>query len=205
MLAFKPNEPVAEFSPQCPFRRINPLDVSITLPNSSPTIPDKADTVIVLNCAGDIQTDTNRLLQPAFPVETLRAFDGELHGQGLKFGPGKKTDDVVMDWTKTNQFISWPVRETQAAKYEVIINYDASADSASSTFRVLFELRPELTTAMGPEILTGTVKAGNSQTESLGTVSVWGTLACIKISPVEIHGGELMRLRNLQLKPVNAN
>jgi alpha-L-fucosidase len=207
MLAFEPNQPVAEFFPQCPFTRINPLDVSITLPNSSPTIPDKADTVVVLNCAGDIQTDTNRLLQPEFPLDTLRAFDGELHGKGLKFGPGKKTDDVVLDWTRTNQFVAWLVRAqtNQFTQYEVSVNYDAPAESAGSTFCVLFELGPEFKKTMGPETLTGTVTAGNSQTEVLGRVPVYPVIAEIKIIPIEIHGGELMRLRSLQLKPVAAN
>ena len=56
--------------------------------------------------------------------------------------------------------------------------------------------------AMGPEIVTGTVKAGNARSESLGMVTALGTLADIKVLPVEIHGGELMRLRSLQLKTV---
>ena len=169
--------------------------------------PDKIDSIVELSCEGEIQADTNRLLQPEFPLETLRAFDGELHGKGLKFGPGKKTDDVVLDWTRTNQFVSWPVRAqtNQFTQYEVSVNYDAPAESADGTFRVLFELGPQFKTAMGPETLTGTVTAGNSQTQVLGRVSVSPVVAEIKIMPVRIHGGELMRLRSLQLRPVPAN
>jgi alpha-L-fucosidase len=181
---------------------LNPFDLSIEVPIVP---PNKIDSIVELVCEGDIQADTNRLLQPEFPVETLRAFDGELHGKGLKFGPGKKTDDVMMNWTNPNQFIIWPVRVTQPTKYEVIINYDAPADSAGSTFRVLFELAPQFKTAMGPEILTGTVKAGNSRSESLGTVTVRPNISDIKIMPLQIQGGELMRLRSLQLKPVGVN
>jgi hypothetical protein len=181
--------------------RLNPFDISIALPTIP---PNKIDSIVELECAGDIQTDTNRLLQPAFPVETLRAFDAEMHGKGLKFGPGKKTDDVVMNWTKTNQFILWPVRVSpnQATRYELLIDYDAPAESAGGTFRVVFELPPGI---MGPEILTGTVKAGNSRLESLGTVTVLPVVNAIKIAPVRIHGDELMRLRSLQLKPVAGN
>jgi hypothetical protein len=182
---------------------LNPFDVSISVPTNP---PDKADSVVILNCeTNDIQTDTNRLLQPEFPVETLRAFDGELVGKGMKFGPGKKTDDVVLDWTKTTQSVVWPVRLSQAAKYEVVVNYDAPADSAGGTFRVLFELPPADKMMMGPEILTGAVKAGNSQSESLGIVTALPALAAIKIAPIEIHGNELMRLRSLELKPVPGN
>jgi len=195
---------MTEFSPQCLIKRIDPLDVEVDLPNSSSTIPDKADTVFVLNCAGDIQADTNRLLQPEFPMDTLRAFDGELHGKGLKFGPGKKTDDVVMNWTKTNQFVSWPVRSlaNQITNYEVIVNYDAPADSAGGTYRVTFELAPAYRMTVAPETLAGTVKPGNGQSESLGTVPVYPVTAEIRIVPIEIHGDELMRLRSLQLKPI---
>ena len=182
--------------------RLNPLDVSISVPV---TAPDKADSVIILNCKCDIQAGANRLLQPEFPVETLRAFDAELQGKGLKFGPGKKTDDVVMNWTRKDQSIVWPVRVTQASKYDVVVNYDAPAGSDGGTFRVLFELPPGERTAMAPEILTGTVRAGNAHGEALGTVTIGSYTANIKIVPVDIHGDELMRLRSLQLKPVTAN
>ena len=182
--------------------RVNPLDVCVHV---SGTAPNPIDSVIKLDCIGEIEADTNRLLQPVFPVETLRAFDGELQGKGQKFGPGKKTDDVVMNWTRKDQSIVWPVRVTQASKYDVVINYDAPADSGGGTFRVLFELPPRERTAMAPEILTGTVKAGNSHGEALGMVSIGSYTAYIQIVPVDIHGDELMRLRSLQIKPVTAN
>ena len=37
--------------------------------------------------------DAQRLLQPEFSSEKLRAFDGELHGNGLKFGPRKPSSE----------------------------------------------------------------------------------------------------------------
>jgi hypothetical protein len=170
--------------------RLNPLDVSISVPTNA---PDKADSVIILNCEGDseIQADTNRLLQPEFPVETLRAFDGELHG-GLKFGPGKKTDDVVMNWTKENQSVTWPVRVNEAAAYEVSANYTAPEASAGGTFTVSF----------GSQILKGEVKPGTNQIISLGRVSLPPGNFEIKVAATKINGGELFRLRSLELKPV---
>ena len=86
--------------------QINPIDVRIAIPVNA---PDKVDSVVVLKCSGDIEADSARLLQPGFPIETLRAFDGQLHG-GLRFGPGKKTDDVITTgWNDSNQFITWAV------------------------------------------------------------------------------------------------
>jgi len=188
-----PPQAIGPAPPIYPVARLNSLDVSIKVPASA---PNKIDSVIQLQCAGDIEADSRRLLQPEFPLETLRAFDAELRGRGLKFGPGKKTDDVVLNWSKPDQSIAWPVRLEQRVKYEVTVNYDAAADSAGGAFRVVFE--PPATT------LNGTVKAGNARSESLGTITVQRSLAGIKIEPISIHGGELMRLRSLQLKPVAA-
>lgn len=176
--------------PSFPVTRLNPLDVRLAVPA---TAPDKVDSVLVLLCRGQIQTDPTRLLQPEFPVETLRAFDGELHG-GLKFGPGKKTDDVVMNWTKPTQYISWSVRLDKAAAYDVVVNYDADEDSAGNTYTATF----------GPsDAVSGVVKAGKQQMDSLGRVHCAGSEPFeIKVTAKEIKGGELFRLRKLELRPV---
>jgi len=168
--------------------RLNPLDVSIAVPTNA---PDKADSVVILNCegAGEIQTDTKRLLQPQFPNDTLRAFDGKLHGK-LRYGPGKKTDDYVMNWTSTNEFVSWPVRLDQPATYDVAINYAAEKDSAGGTFTV----------SLGSQTLDGMVHAGDPQIVPLGRVSLKPGVFEIKVAAKEIKGGELFRFRNLELK-----
>jgi alpha-L-fucosidase len=178
--------------------RLNPFDVSIAVP-ANPL--DKADSVIVLKCDGDIQADTTRLLQPAFPLDTLRAFDGELHGR-LRFGPGKKTDDVVIDWTKAGQFIDWPVRLDVPARYDVSVNYDADAASAGNTFTVTFT-SPD-GSAQGS--VGGVVKAGKQQTELLGQIDCSAQIGQkpfeIKVNAGKIEHGELFRLRSIELRPV---
>jgi len=180
-----------------PVSRLNPLDVSVAVPVSA---PDKVDSVVILQCRGDIQTDETRLLQPSFPVETLRAFDGELHG-GLRFGPGKKTDDVVMEWKKPDQFISWRVRLDQPAEYEVSANYDAEESSEGSTFTVAFASREK----SGLAAVEGVVKPGKQQSEALGRVHlVAGTTYEIKVAAINIKGTELFRLRKLELRPVRS-
>jgi hypothetical protein len=194
--------PLAARSEALPVLRLNPLDVSISVP---PTAPDKVDSVIVLNCKGEVQTDAARLLQPSFPVETLRAFDGELHG-GLRFGPGKKTDDVVMNWTKPSQYVSWPVRIDQPTTYEVTVNYDADADSSGNTFTITFTHPEQSATPMDPETVSGVVKAGKQQTEVLGRVACHyptGATFHILVNAKQIKGGELFRLRKLELRPVS--
>jgi len=182
-----------------PLSRLNALDIGIAVPARA---PDQVDSVVVLNSEGDIQADTNRLLQPTYPVETLRAFDGELHG-GLRFGPGKKTDDVVTEWTKTNQFVTWPVRVEKSISYNVFVNYDADAASAGNTFTITFALPEKYKRSMPPSSITGVVKPGKQQTEMIGTMScLFGQEPFeIKVAAKEIKGGELFRLRKLELRP----
>jgi hypothetical protein len=180
--------------------RLNPLDISIEVPTNA---LDKVDSVIVLNWDGDIQADPLRLLQPTFPIDTLRAFDGQLHG-GLRFGPGKKTDDVVIDWNKTSQFISWPARINSPVEYEVFVNYDADEASAGNTFRVTFTQPDEANSDAKPDSLTGVIKPGRQQTQSLGRIrcGAGGEYMEIVMTAKEIKSGELFRLRRLELRPV---
>jgi alpha-L-fucosidase len=170
--------------------RINPFDVSIRVPANA---PNKADSVILLNCegGGDIQTDTNRLLQPEFPSDTLRAFDGELHGR-LRYGPGKKSNDYVMNWTSTNEFVSWPVRLNKPATYDVKINYVAENNSAAGKFTV----------NLGTQTLHGVVKPGRPENESLGHISLPAGQFVITVSANQVNGGELFYLRSLILNPL---
>ena len=169
--------------------RLNPLDVSISVPTNA---PDAADSVVILNCEGDgnIQADPARLLQPEFGSDTLRVFDGTLHGKGLKFGPGKVRDAYAMDWTKHDEFISWPVRINEPATYDVEVTYDAESASAGGTFAV----------SLGSQTLKGTVKPGTIQTTSLGRVQLQPGSFEIKLTAGEMKGVELMRPRSLTLK-----
>ena len=177
---------VAAAIPAFPASRLNPLDVSISVPSE---VRDKVDSVIVLHCDGEIQADTNRLLQSEFPSDTLRAFDGKLHGK-LRYGPGKKTDDYVLNWTSTKEFVSWPVRLIEPATYDVAVNYVAPEHSAGGMFTV----------SLGSQALNGTVAAGNPQMVSLGRVSLKPGVFEIKVAATKIVGGELMRLRSLELR-----
>ena len=168
-------------------KRLNPLDLSITgLPN---TAPDPADSVISLECSSTIDTDERRLLQPAFATDTLRVFDAELYGKGLKFGPGKIRDATVTGWTGSSQSIAWPVRLDQPATYQVGVVYDADAEANGVPFTV----------ALGSQQLSGKVTEGTMQTNSLGRVSLKPGDLDIKLFSSAQHEGELMRPRALML------
>jgi alpha-L-fucosidase len=170
--------------------RENSLDVKIS---GLPAIPPgEGDFVIVLECDGAIQTDTGRLLQPGFANDTLRVFDADLHGSGLKFGPGKVRDAHVTGWTKADDYIAWPVRLNRDAMFEVLVTYDAEPDSAGNTFELM----------AGKQKLQGTVAAGLIRTNALGRISLTSGSGELRISPVALKQGELMQLRTVELKAV---
>jgi hypothetical protein len=183
LLEGKPDLPLA-------IQRPNPLDVVIQgLPASA---PDTADSVIALEIAGEIKPDAARLLQPDFARDTLRVFDAELHGQGLKFGAGKTRDAYVTGWSSKDAFIAWPARLESAARFVVEVIYDAEPASAGGRFAVSF----------GADKLTGEVKAGTMQSAALGQVTLKPGNLEIKLAPVNIAGAELMRPRSLILKSI---
>ena len=124
--------------------------------------------------------------------DVLRAFDGQLHG-GLRFGPGKRTDAYVQNWSKAADFISWPVRLNGPATFEVEAVYDAEGPSAGGAFTV----------AVGPHELTGAVEQGRERVAVLGQVTLDGGAFEIRIIPRRIAGRELMRLRQITLRPVS--
>ena len=130
------------------------------------------------------------MLQPSFATETLRVFDAELQGKGLRFGPGKTRDAHVTGWTKTGDFIVWPVRLNAPATYEVSATYDAEADSVGNTFAL----------TVGDQQLKGTVQPGTLRKAVLGRVSLKPGLSEIKVVPVELKSGELLELRSLELR-----
>lgn len=169
--------------------RLNLSDVLITVPRVT---PDSADSVVVVECAGEPTADRVRLLQPAFAMDNLRTFDAELKGGGLRFGPGKVRDAYVTGFSNRNQAVVWPVRLNEPAAFEVGICYDAEPGSAGSAYAVAF----------GDQILRGTVNAGTIVTQTLGRVSLPMGATEIRLAAEEIKGGEAMRPRSLTLKSV---
>ncbi|HYT64901.1 MAG TPA: alpha-L-fucosidase, partial [Vicinamibacterales bacterium] len=165
--------------------RLNPLDVSVALPSEA---PDRSDAVVVLELGGAVDADVVRLLQPSFTNETLRAFDAQLHG-GLRFGPGKRTDDYVLGWSSMSDNVTWRVRLPAITTYEVDANYDAPAASAGGSYTVAF----------GAQKLSGTVSSGTGQRVRLGRVTLAPGAFDITVTATTIAGAELLRLRGLTL------
>lgn len=170
-------------------KRISSLDVSIEVPLIA---PDLANSVVVLELDEDPVADFSRLLQPAYAFETLRVFDAELMGEGLRFGPGKTRDAHILGFSNPDQAIVWATRLNEAASFDVEISYDAAAEANGNTFKVNF----------GSQTLTGRVKPGNIQTVYLGRIMLEPGEVMISLAPLEASEKEVMRPRSLTLRTV---
>ncbi len=97
-----------------------------------------------------------------------------------------------MNWTKPDEFITWPVRLNEPTTYEVFINYLAPENSAGGKFTV----------SLGSQNLSGEVKPGDESNRFAWPRFVAAGQFRNQSAAAEINGAELFRLRSLELKPV---
>ncbi len=189
-----------------PVTRSGP-DLVISLPKNA---TDSADSVVVVECAGEPQADPVRLLSGHVAVDTLRAFDGAIVGK-LRFGPGKKTDDVAMNWLKPDSAVTFSVRLNDKTTFDLAVNYDAppAAKTKVAEGDAGKEIQQAAKGAAGIYAVTlagkefsKAVRQGSAVKEKLGTVTLEPGNYEIRVSAKEISGDELFRLRNLTLTPV---
>jgi alpha-L-fucosidase len=145
--------------------------------------------VVAVEVEGDPTADPARVLGTEAP-DTLRAFDAQLRG-GLGYGSGKLRDAYVQRWNKLEGSVRWPVRLREPTTYDVAISYDADRRSAGGTYVV----------KLGDKSLPGTVGGSTSSPQSLGKVTLPAGAFEISVEPIQISGGELLRLRSLTLTP----
>jgi alpha-L-fucosidase len=168
-------------------QRSGDKDVLIDVPDAA---PDANDSVVAVEVEGDPTADPARVLGTEAP-DTLRAFDAQLRG-GLGFGSGKLRDAYVQRWNKLEGSVRWPVRLREPATYEVAISYDADRRSAGGSYVV----------KLGDRSLPGTVGETTSRSpQPLGKVTLPAGAFEISVEPIQISGGELLRLRSLTLTP----
>jgi alpha-L-fucosidase len=166
--------------------RPNDLDLQVRLA----ALPaDAADTVVVLDFNGAIATDPVRLLAPS-QSNRLHVFDGRLQGRGLKYGPGKKTDDYVDGLSRSGQSVVWPVRLNAAATFSVSLECDGATGGKCELM-------------VGDQTLVASIKDGKNQLLPLGCVALQPGTFEIRLKAVDGNGGELMRPRALLLAPID--
>jgi len=123
----------------------------------------------------------------------LGAFDAKA-SPGIRFTDGKAQHAYAYEWTRQDQMLTWPARLNGAAQFEVWAKYSTGGADVRGRFavevgrqRVEAEIEPTAK-AEPREVKLGVVKA------PAGTASV-------RVVPVKIEGGELIRLFSITLKP----
>jgi alpha-L-fucosidase len=173
-----------------PAQRLNLSDVVITVPDHA---PDAADSVIALDMIGTGGGDLVRLLSAA-QANVLSTFDAKASA-GLRFTDGKAPRAYVYEWKRPDQTISWPARLNDEAEFEVWAKYSTGAPSTGCRFAV----------EIGKQRLEADVVPTAKDTEprevKLGVIQAPAGSADVRVLPVKIDGGELLRLFSIVLKP----
>lgn len=173
--------------------RLTDNDIVINVPLKG---SDAADTVIAIHIEGEIKTNPVRLLASTGHANVLRVFDGELHGTGLRYGDGKAPRAYVFEWKDPTQWVGWKVRVNQPSEFEVSLKYTTGSPANRGNYTI----------AIGDQLLKGTVEPtpneNQSATTTLGRVTLQTGEYEIAVKPVEIQGGELMRMFHIALTPI---
>ncbi|HEX6183288.1 MAG TPA: alpha-L-fucosidase [Pyrinomonadaceae bacterium] len=168
-------------------------DFLIDLPARS---ADPADTVVAVETDGEPKANPVRLLAARGHANVLRVFDGDLHGEGLRFGDGKEARAYVFEWKSPSEWVGWRVRVSEPAEFEVGAKYTTASNENRGGYSV----------NVGGHVLKATVvptpRESEPATVVLGRVKLAPGEYEIAVRPTDIKGGELMRLFHLSLTPV---
>lgn len=169
--------------------RVNPEDLSIALPE---TAPDSINSVIVLEMK-TMKGDSARVLDTRSITNVLRAFDATQHGKGFAYGDGKKAACYVHGWKNMDQYLSWKVRTTRDAVFNVGIKYATDQPPGNA-----FEIR------IGKNVIPAAVKSARNTeivTQALQDIRLPAGEYEITIRPTHISGPELLRLFEITMQP----
>ena len=158
--------------------------------------PDSSDSVVVVEVVGPIRANPVRLLSSRTEPNVLRSFDGELHGAGLRYGDGKSFRAYVFEWRDPKEWIGWSVRLNEPSEYEVALKYTTASQDNRGSYEVV----------VGDQRLNASVVPTPNENESttvvLGRVKLAPGNYEVAVRPVDVRGGELMRLFHISLTPV---
>ena len=182
-------------APALAVRRIDDADVGIAVPARA---PDPWDSVIALDTGVPFEAERGIWLRPSGAPMRLHVFDGTLAGAGIRYGDGKRDRDAIETWADSAGTVSWTVRLTEPARYQIALEYAPPASDSTSTYAV----------TVGSTRLTGSVAPAPKGTpfsaHDVGTASLPAGIHTITVAPVRVGSGLLMRLRAVILTPTAA-
>jgi alpha-L-fucosidase len=167
-----------------------PGDPTVYVP---PRPPDPADSVIPHPLQIKLGADPVRVLSPS-QANVLGVFDAQVTGN-LTFTDGKAPRAYVYGWTRPDQTVVWGARLIQPAEFEIWARY--STPSAANRGKFAIEVAGQkLESAIAP-----TARDTEPREVRVGMVKVAPGIVPVRVSAVQLEGGELMRLFSVTLKP----
>jgi alpha-L-fucosidase len=175
------------------FRRLNADDVELTLPGAA---PDAAASVLVLDFPAQIATNRAIRLSPGGSGTVLHVMDGRLDGRGIRYGDGKTNRDVTEEWSGADASVTWIVRVPVAARFKVAAQYNTLTKENAGAF-TLAAAGQTLSARVAP-----TENVSTFRSDVLGELTLPAGEHAIVVRATEIAGGNLMRLRQVEVTPV---
>lgn len=173
-------------------QRINASgDIILQLPEQA---LDPICTVVAVEFEGEIDANPRQVLFPRGVSNVFGVFDGDLHGEFLRFDTGKKGRDNVRDWKSSHDYMCWNFRVASSGAYRVTAVYGANEQSAGGSFEIL----------VGPEKLAATVNftGGEYQFQAyeIGQIELTDEGEyTMTVKPDTICGTVLMNLKGISL------
>jgi alpha-L-fucosidase len=174
-------------------RRVTANDLEIAVPAEA---PDPVDAVIALDFNHGLAIDPARYVSPSDPT-ALHVMDGELVGNGIRYGDGKRDNDCTLGWKDNGSGVDWLVRVPVAGKYRVSANYATAKPAEGGGFKITAGDR-SLAAVVKP-----TAKANAFATVDVGELELPAGEFTLSVRPTAIASGDLMRLRILELVPAS--
>ncbi len=172
--------------------RLNDKDIAVSLPAQA---PDAADSVVAIEVTGEMKTDPVRLLASSGYANVLRSFDGERHGAKLRYGDGKAPTAYVFGWSDPAEWMGWKVRVNEPGLFDVSLKYTTGSAACRGKYAL----------SAGGQTLSASVEPTPSvremRTARIGQVRLGRGEHEVAIRPIDIQGGELMRLYHVALTP----
>lgn len=151
--------------------------------------------IIVLDCAGEIECANPVRLLANERSNILHVFDGEIHGRGLKYGKVNHHSNHLQSWGHDSASITWDCRLSDDATFSVYAEYDAVKAAKNNRYKI----------TMGSETLSAkVVPQTHFEREFVGQVSLKKGVVPITVNALEIAPKTtLMNLRRLILEPAS--
>jgi hypothetical protein len=169
-------------------------DVIVDVGTKNSKAPDPADTVVVLELAGEAKANPLQIKQSDDATILLHSKESIVHGRMLRYEP-QPNKNTCGYWTQPTDWIEWHFTSTKAGSYDVEILQGCGKGSGGS----------EVELSVDDQILPFTVQdTGGFQNfvpRVVGKVKLAEGKHRVTVKPKKTQGAAIMDLRQVMLKP----